>query len=408
MPPPCLNSRRIGLLTIAAMVPAGWNVSLVSDDGTTREFDVVEQILSHDPDVVAFSTLTPAADRACRISAAIRRTRSDRAITTVVGGLHATAAPDHLGPHFDGVVSGDGEVTFPIVLDEIAAGDARSHYHSAGDFSLGDSPLPRWDLLGANSPPRFTLQTMRGCPWACSFCAASRLLGPAREKPDALIARELAAIAAIRSRPWIELADDNTFAGKRDHGPMLESLRHVGARWFTESDWRIAERPELLKQIARSGCRQILIGLESSIFKYPGMGAKTAEWERMVEAVDTIQDAGIVVNACLIVGADGETRASIERLGDFLEDARMGEIQLTLQTPFPGTSLFHSMRRTNRLLPGDFSRYTLFDVVYQPDRMSPTKLQDAFHDLISRVFADAPQKRCNEIQKHIRRNRKQA
>tara|TARA_R100000365_G_C2714708_1_gene49027 strand:- start:84 stop:800 length:717 start_codon:yes stop_codon:yes gene_type:complete len=234
------------------------------------------------------------------------------------------------------------------------------------------------------------------------------MLGPARVKPDERFEAELQAISLQQSRPWIELADDNTFASGRDHGPMLESLRRHGARWFTESDWRIATQPKLLQQISESGCRQILIGLESSVFRYPGMGAKNADWERMLEAVVAIQEAGIVVNGCLIVGADGETKASIARLGDFLEEAPMGEIQLTLQTPFPGTSLYKSLSQSKRLLPGDFSRYTLFDVVYQPDQMTAEQLQNEFNDLVERVFRPEAQARRDSIQKKIRSSRRTA
>lgn len=392
----------LGLLTIAATVPESWNTSLILDNGACKESETVEQILQTRPDLVAFSTLTPSADRACRISSVLRQF----GVTTVVGGLHATAAPEHCMPHFDIVVSGDGETTLPRLLGDWEVGRAQANYCSDGSFSLADAPSPRWDLMGAHAPPRYTLQTMRGCPWACSFCAASRLLGPARIKPDEQIERELEAIASMSSRPWIELADDNTFASPRNHEPMLAALKRHGARWFTESDWRIAERPQLLQQIAESGCRQILIGMESSVFRYPGMGAKTADWKRIVDAMEAIQDAGIVVNACLIVGADGETSSSIERLGDFLETAPMGEIQLTLQTPFPGTSLYDSLRRAGRLLSGDFSRYTLFDVVYRPDSMSPTQLQDEFGNLVSRVFRSQLQQRRDAIVKRIRASRR--
>ncbi|MFG0266951.1 MAG: B12-binding domain-containing radical SAM protein [Rhodopirellula sp. JB055] len=396
----------LGLLTIAALVPETWDIELLMDDGVTAVSEVAEQILSGksstQPAMVAFSALTPSADRAARISQLVRR----RNVTTVIGGLHATATPDHCRPHFDVVVQGDGESTFAKLLSDFAGGRGRDSYRADGSFSLGDSPLPRWDLLGDHSPPRYTIQSMRGCPWACSFCAASRLLEPARVKPDERFEAELKAIASRKARPWIELADDNTFASGRDHGPMLESLRRHGARWFTESDWRIAKQPELLSQIAESGCRQILVGLESNVFRYPGMGAKNADWQRMLEAVDVIQEAGIVVNGCLIVGADGETPESMERLGDFLEEAPMGEIQLTLQTPFPGTSLYDSLLRSQRLLPGDFSRYTLFDVVYQPDQMTAEQLQNEFNDLVGRVFRPEVQSRRDSIQKRIRSSRR--
>ncbi|MFO0999345.1 MAG: hypothetical protein U0936_03335 [Planctomycetaceae bacterium] len=49
-------------------------------------------------------------------------------------------------------------------------------------------------------------------------------------------------------------------------------MRDVRARWFTEADWRIGERPEIPQGLALSGCQQVLMGIESLVFRYPGMG----------------------------------------------------------------------------------------------------------------------------------------
>jgi len=388
----------LGLLTIAAVVPEPWQVSLVRDDGTRDVSAVVEEIRDTEPTVVAFSTLTPAADRAARISRQLRQL----GVTTAVGGLHATAVPDWCRTRFDVVLVGDGESVFPEFLRDYRAGEVKPRYGPNTLPALDDVPIPRWDLWPHADPPRYTIQTMRGCPWACSFCAASRLLGPARVKPTENIVRELAAISGRQPRPWVELADDNTFACEADREDLLQALRDSGARWFTESDWLIGKRPELLRQIARSGCRQILIGLESSVFRYPGMGKKSGTWNEMLNAVQAIQEAGIVVNACFIVGAEGESRDSIEALGRFLDAAPFGEVQLTLQTPFPGTRLYDTFKREGRLLEGDFSKYTLFDVVYRPDRMTPAELQQAFADLIRFVFRPEQQSRRDRIVRSIR------
>ncbi len=392
----------LGLLTLAGLVDHRWEQTLVQDDGHRPLDEVVDEIQASRPDVVAFSTLTPAADRAGALSNLLRPS----GCVTVVGGLHATAAPGHLRNTFDVIVRGDGETSFPKLLEDWIGDRLQREYHADGTYRFENSPLPRWDLLGAVRPPRYTIQTLRGCPWACSFCAASRLLGPARVKPDTMITRELELISSRQRRPWIELADDNTFASNRDHGPMLEALASHQARWFTESDWRIALNQKLLQQIAGSGCRQILIGMESSVFRYPGMGAKTAELERMTQACQTIQEAGIAVNACFIVGAEGETQASLERLADYLDEAPFAEIQLTLQTPFPGTSLYESLQQQGRLLFRDFSRYTLFDVVYQPDQMTVGDLQDGFMRLVERTFRPPAQSRRDLIRKSIRRTQK--
>jgi radical SAM superfamily enzyme YgiQ (UPF0313 family) len=203
----------------------------------------------------------------------------------------------------------------------------------------------------------------------------------------------------------VELADDNTFAGEGDFDPLLDLLQQSGARWFTESDWRIGERPELLARLAPSGCRQVLVGIESLVFRYPGQGQKQAELARMMDAVRAIQEAGVVVNGCLIVGADGETRGSLDRLIGFVLDSPLAEVQITVQTPYPGTGLYRRLRREGRLLPDrGWSNYTLFDVTYRPDRMTVEELESGFRHVLAQVYsADAAHRRA-ELRRRIWRH----
>ena len=84
---------------------------------------------------------------------------------------------------------------------------------------------------------------------------------------------------------------------------------------------------------------------------------------RMMDAVESIQAAGVAVIGCYIVGSDGETPDSIERLARFLEQDPCADAQITLQTPFPGTALRQRLAKEGRLLPDrNWSHHTLFDI----------------------------------------------
>ncbi|MBC8350910.1 MAG: B12-binding domain-containing radical SAM protein [Planctomycetes bacterium] len=386
----------LGLLTLAGMTPATWSCSY--HDTATADEQLVERVLGESPDLVAISALTASVTEAYSLSDKLRA----RGISVVLGGLHATCEPDEAGLHCDSVVVGDGEPVWQQILDDATSGSVRPTYRAASVYDLADSPVPRFELLGERSRPRFTLQTERGCPLACDFCGASRLLGSFREKPVANIRDELAAINQIDPSPWLELADDNTFAGGRDTELLLSTIESANARFFTEADWRIGERPELLKQLAASGCVQVLLGIESLVFRYPGMGPKQSEFQRIMTAVDAIQDAGIVANGCFIVGADGETDESLDRLIKFILNSRLGEVQITLQTPFPGTALRRKLSIDGRLLADrDWSHYTLFDVTYRPDQISVKQLERGFRRVIRAVFDSAANKKRGELRKSI-------
>ncbi|MFO0808253.1 MAG: cobalamin-dependent protein [Gemmataceae bacterium] len=386
----------LGLLTLAGLTPPNWTCSYHDAD---RSHEALAETLADErPTLVAVSALTASIDEAYRFSDCLCR----RDIRVVIGGLHTTACPEEAQRHCDAVVVGEGEPVWLDVLADAERGTLQPLYKSRQPFDLAQSPLPRFDLLGDRPRPRLTVQTQRGCPLACEFCGASRLLGPHRAKPVDNLRRELAAITAMGPHPTLELADDNTFVDRPDAVELLAAFGEADARYFTEVDWRLGERPDLLAALAASGCVQVLIGIESLVIRCPGMGPKLAELSRVADAIGAIQDAGVAVIGCFIVGCDGETQKSIDRLVRFVLDSELADVQLTLQTPFPGTALYQRLRRQGRLLPErGWSYHTLFDVTYQPDAMTVPDLELAFRGLVREVFAPAPTARREAIRRRV-------
>ena len=389
----------LGLLTLAGLTPSHWTGSY--HEAARADEALADEVMRERPSLVALSALTASVEEAYRFSALLRA----RGARTVLGGLHATACPEEARRPCDAVVIGDGEPVWAELLADAERGELRPVYRASAPFDLARAPVPRFDLLGRASRPRFTVQTQRGCPLACEFCGASRLLGPHRLKPVANVARELAAICTLDSRPVVELADDNTFANRADTEELLEALAAADVRYFTEVDWRAGENPALVTKLAASGCVQVLVGIESLCFRHPGMGPKQAELPRVTAALEVIQSAGVAVIGCFIVGSDGETHDSLDRLACFIESSTLADVQLTLQTPFPGTALRRRLEREGRLLPNrGWAHCTLFDLTYRPDAMSVGELESAFRNLARRVFGPAEPARRAAIRKRIWQN----
>ncbi len=177
----------------------------------------------------------------------------------ILGGLHVSACPDEALQHADAIGIGSGEAVWPTVLVDAAGGELRPRYDAPKHRPVAWA-APRWELL-TQPVARYTLQTQRGCPWACDFCGASRLLGSFHEKPLPLIEHELQVITAREPQPLLELADDNTFAGPRDSAALLEAFGRSGARWFTEAD--LAARRAA--RVARQTCRVRAAGKSWSV-----------------------------------------------------------------------------------------------------------------------------------------------
>ncbi len=386
----------LGLLTLAALTPEGWETTLHECEGGVGA--LAHRLALDRPDLVAISALTPSINDAYVLADALRA----EGIRVVIGGLHATAMPHEVAEHADAAVIGDGEPVWPDLLGDAAADRLRPLYQAPRPFDLCSAPVPRFDLVDGRPRPRYTIQTARGCPLACDFCGASRLLGPFREKPVELIEQELSALTGAHGARTIELADDHTFVGRRDPLPLLAAFERAGVRWFTEADWRIGERPALLDRLAASGCVQVLIGVETLVPRHAGMGAKAAPLSRVMDAVAAIQDRGVAVIGCFVVGGDGEDFESLHALGEFLVEAPFADLQLTLETPFPGTGLRVRLGREGRLLRDrGWEACTLFDVAFRPDRMSVEQLESGFRNLVRMVFAHGPSGRRAKLRRRI-------
>lgn len=374
----------LSLLTLASLTPKDIEVSYHEVDDIDR--DAVPDLGF---DLVAISTMTAQAPDAYALGDRFRAA----GIKVVIGGLHATCVPDECALHADCVVVGEGEGIWPMLLDDFRRGRLAPRYESDDAYTLDQSPMPRFELLDVSRYNRLTVQTARGCPHKCDFCASSIMLTKGyKVKPVEKVIGEIRAIKSIWDRPFIELADDNSFAMRGHAYELLDAMRHERVRWFTECDVSIARDEKLLSKMAGAGCRQVLVGLESPVSGgLDGIEAnsnwKLAQLPKYEHAVRTIQSHGITVIGCFVLGLDGHTPEVFDAVYSFAARTNLYDVQVTLQTPFPGTPLYRRLEAAGRLThPGRWDRCTLFDLNYEPVGMSADELVTGFRGLVSRLY----------------------
>ena len=381
----------LGLLTLAAHTPQDWEI-------VYREYDELPSdtgaaIAAEGFAVVAISALTARIDEAYVLSQALRA----EGLIVILGGLHVSALPHEAARYGDIVVKGEGERVWPQIMADLEHGTWQPLYESAlapAPSSFHElHPVPRYDLLDLNRYNRLTLQTTRGCPLHCSFCAASRTISPYRKKSLGQIRRELETILALWPRPFIELADDNTFVDKNWSRELVRLLADHPVKWFTESDVSLADDSELLRLLGDSGCAQVLIGLESaapdSMLGVDLHAWKSRRHRHYAEQVKRIQEHGVSVNGCFIIGFDQDGPDIFQRTLDYIDSLELSEVQITLLTPFPGTSLRERLEAEDRLLPSaSWNQHTLFDLTFQPALMSVEAMRTGFRNLMQEVYSD--------------------
>jgi radical SAM superfamily enzyme YgiQ (UPF0313 family) len=383
----------LGLLYLAAVTPEGHE--LAYHEAPAPE-EVPEAVL--DCDLVAISTFSAQAFEAYRVADRLRA----RGVRVAIGGLHATARPEEAREHADWVCVGEGERVWPRIVRAAERGEPGGILRASdeGPIDVATLPVPRYDLLATRGSPtgrpynRFTVQTSRGCPWRCDFCASTVMLSSRyRRRPVAGVLRDVRALLELHPGAFLEFADDNTFVDKAWSKQLLRGLAPLGLRWFAETDVSVADDPELLDLLAESGCRQLLIGLESP--RAPALAGvelradfKARRARDYRRAIAAIQSRGITLNACFVLGLDQHGPEIFGEVERFAREQGLYEVQITALTAFPGTPLLERLEREGRVLqPGRWDLCTLFDVNYRPRGMSPDELREGLRSLSASLYS---------------------
>lgn len=165
--------------------PPGWQVSIV--DEKVEPLD-----LNQETDLVGITAMTTTVHRAYEIAAHFRR----RGIKVVMGGMHVSCLPEEALPHCDSVMLGEAEVLWPALLRDFDREQLKPIYlHDEGLPPLAGLPRPDWNLYeNKKYLPVHFIETTRGCPINCEFCAVTSAFGGKyRNRPQEDVLKELRA-----------------------------------------------------------------------------------------------------------------------------------------------------------------------------------------------------------------------
>jgi radical SAM superfamily enzyme YgiQ (UPF0313 family) len=378
----------LGLLTLAGATPKHHQLKYFEYDSPADLPQLIEQV--SDFDLVAVSSFSAQIYQAYQLGKSLLQ----RKIPVVMGGLHVTVLPQEAIKYCDAVIIGEGELVWPQVVLDVEKNQLKPFYQAEQEFNMADAPMPAFELLDISKYNRLTIQTCRGCTHRCDFCASSILLTRKyKQKPVEKILAEIDKIKSIWAKPFIEFADDNTLVNRHFWKTLLPELKKRHVRWFCETDISIARDDELLQLMRESGCAQVLIGLESpTAVDIDGIELhnnwKARQCQHYRQAIANIQKHGISVNGCFILGLDNHTVEIFDDVFAFVKSSGLHEVQITFQTPFPGTPLYQRLASEGRIIDLlAWEKCTLFDVNYLPANMSVKQLTKGFKKLTQQLYS---------------------
>ncbi|MBR0660648.1 B12-binding domain-containing radical SAM protein [Neoroseomonas oryzicola] len=353
------------LPTLASLIPPEIEHELtIIDEG------VDDVPLDFPADLVGITVITGTAPRAYEIAAAFRA----RGISVVLGGPHVTLVPDDAQPHADSIVVGYAEDTWPELLRDFVAGAMRPRYVQAPDFSLANRPRVDRTLAARHRyATSHVFEATRGCVHGCEFCVVPFAWGrDPYQKPIEDVVEDIRASGA-RQAIFIDL---NIIADLDYAARLFEALIPLNITWYGLSTTLLADKPDLLELCVRSGCRGLLIGLES--ISKGGLREVRKGFNdpaRYPELIRLLHARGIALMGTFVFGLDDDRPDVFEKTAEFVIECGIDLPRFAIVTPFPGTAMYRRMEAEGRLLTRDWELYDGQHVVFRPAHMTVQQLE---------------------------------
>jgi len=362
-----INFQQVTMPYLAALTPPNWEVQHIDEGQEKIDFDV-------DVDLVGITFHTPSANYVYRAASEFRR----RGIPVVLGGPHVSLVPDEAEKHADAIFIGEAEDTWKEFLTDFENNRIKRIYQQKSPSSLVNLPMARKDLFHRRDHSSGILFATRGCPNQCEFCALNILYNHSfRKRPVAEVASEYGSFKGKVIIFW----DDNIAADPQYASKLFKEITRYKKWWSSQTSIHAGWNDRLLELAAKSGCKQLFLGLESvSQLSLDHANKSFNKVEEYYSTIKRIQSHGISVQVGIIFGFDEDDRTIFRKTIDFLEYAGVQNATFNILIPYPGTGLFKRLEDEGRILTYDWSKYNgRRDVVFQPKNMSCDELLEGFN-----------------------------
>lgn len=374
----------LGLIAIYTFLRArGYDVDFVDTQfNDYTEASLAAHLRNRAYDIVGIPTFTSTADYCFATARIVRATLPEAVI--VFGNIHASSQPEltlRQCPEVDFIVKHEGEFTFDALLTALAAGTSPAGIAGLawrdGGAGYAETPnrpfiadldsLPRGfygDLdLTRYVPhptqyvvlPNYPVVTQRGCPYPCTYCEASAILGKkARYFSIPRVIEELKILRDEKGARGIYFQDSTFTMNKKYVMELFEAMvrERINLLWScnTRAD-RVDD--EMCAAMRESGCRQVILGIESGNQQSLDLVKKQTTVDVQTRGVQTIHRHRMATACSYILCLPGETEEMAWNTIRYARSLASRIGMFYLPVPYPGSALYQACAADGGIRPAD-------------------------------------------------------
>jgi radical SAM superfamily enzyme YgiQ (UPF0313 family) len=367
----------ITLPHLAAITPRHHEIKIIDENYENLDFN-------EPADLVGITCYTATAPHVYELADEFRK----RGRKVVLGGYHPTAMPDEAKQHADSVVLGEAENIWPKLLQDAEKGKLKPFYGPDPDIDMKSIPPIRRDLVRRN-PILGAVQSTRGCPNQCEFCAiASFCKHGVKQRPVKNVVEEI----TLMPNRIFAFHDPSLTVNPSYTRTLFKELikQNIHKGWVANGNVNVLGKidDEFLDLAYKAGCVEWFIGFESvsqkSLNGVKKIVNKVEDFEKMVKRV---HKHGMTVQGGIIFGFDQDTPDIFDTTLEKMNEWEFDAAEINILTPYPGTPLFDRLKKEGRILTQDWKRYNQVDVVFKPKNMTEKELFDGARKVAKEFYS---------------------
>lgn len=383
-------SPSLALLTIANLTPKKHEVIIENENIENINFDELV-------DLVAITVTVDVMNRAVEISKEFQK----RGVTVVAGGIHITADPESASRSFDVICVGMAERVWGKILKDKENNSLKKIYSDMHNIEGSEIVSPKYEIIDTNKYLYTNIiSTSRGCPFECDFCYNSCKSG-LRTYINRPVEDVIKDIKALKTK-HIMFIDDNFIGNPPWTKRLLKEIKPLKLKWNAAVTSNIGNMPELLDEMKEAGCESLFIGFESinskSIASVHKIQNSVKRYEKLVEEV---HKRGIMINASFVFGLDEDDASVFKETLEWIIKNKIETVTSHILTPYPGTKLYESLLKENRIVDFNLSNYNTAHVVYKPKNITPEELYNGYLWIYKEIYT------FKNIMKRLPKSKKQ-
>jgi len=382
----------LGLLTVAAMLPAAWSKKLIDMNvSELRDKDILWA------DYVLVSAMITQKESAKEVISRCNKL----GVKVIVGGpLFTTSHEEFEG--IDHCIVGEAEDTLPAFLRDLENGCAKKVYVSRAYPDITKARVPLLELVNITDYVSLSVQNSRGCPFDCEFCDVIVMNGRVpRVKSAEQFLAEIDAIKKTGFKGMVLVVDDNFIGNKGKVKAMLPELikwqKENGEpfTFSTEASINLADDEELMDNMVQAGFDQVFLGLETpSSAGLVECGKRQNEGRDIVASVKKIQRHGLHTAGGFIVGFDSDTESIFDDQIAFVRKSGVVVAMVGVLMALPKTRLYKRLFGEGRILDASTGNNTDCFLNFKT-KMGNEALLEGYKRIVRTIYS--PKEYCERI-----------